>query len=90
MKWYEIIKSIEKLLRERKLESYQRFTELRELDVLMRKYFPNIVDDPKLLLQRDKKEFKAKLERMMHKKLNGAEDSIVNNFYQIIESQKNL
>ena len=35
--------------------------------------------------RRDKEEFKSNLARVLHKnKLNGAEESIINNFYQII------
>ena len=86
MNWDEIIKDVEKLLSSRNLKSpHLRSVELSNLDVTFRKYFPNIVSNPDILSRRDKEEFKSNLARVLHKnKLNGAEESIINNFYQII------
>ena len=89
MNWDEIVNSIRAELKSRNLKSVQRFNELDELDSLMRRYFPNIVANPTSLLERDKDEFKKKIARVMNKKLNDAESSIINNFYQVIKSNSN-
>lgn len=90
MTWDEVIKEVKILLNSRDLsDPFIRLRAVSNLDDTMRRYFPNIVQSPDSLLERNKDEFKQKLARVLHKdKLNGAESSIVNNFYQILEANK--
>ena len=84
MKWDDLVTSISDDLISRNLKSSQRLNELSKLDSMMRKYFPNIVATPSILLDRDINEFKKKVARVLNKKLNDAESSIINNFYQFL------
>ena len=90
MTWDEVIKEVKILLNSRDIsDPFIRLRAVSNLDDTMRRYFPNIVQSPDSLLERNKDEFKQKLARVLHKdKLNGAESSIVNNFYQILEANK--
>lgn len=84
MEWDDLVTSISDDLISRNLKSSQRLNELSKLDSMMRKYFPNIVANPSILLDRDINEFKKKVARVLNKKLNDAESSIINNFYQFL------
>jgi len=90
MTWDDLIDSVRNTLALRDLKDPSiRGRALSNLDSIMRRYFPNIITSPELLLEKDKNEFKKKLARVMSKdELNGAESSIVNNFYQILEASK--
>lgn len=90
MTWDDLIVSVRNMLALRDLKDPSiRGRALSNLDSIIRRYFPNIVQSPHSLLERNKDEFKQKLARVLHKdKLNGAESSIVNNFYQILEADK--
>lgn len=87
MTWDELIKIVRDHLYSRNLKSSQRLSTLSNLDTHMRKYYPNIVKSPKILLDRDREIFKKQLAKDLHKEqLNGAEKSIINNFYDILKS----
>ncbi|WP_448509984.1 hypothetical protein [Immundisolibacter sp.] len=88
MNWTDLIKAVKDLLLSKDLSDPSiRLRALTNLDGIVRKSYPNIVNTPILLLQKDKNEFKAQLAKVQNKTvLNGAESSIVNNFYQILKA----
>lgn len=83
MTWNEIKQSIISDLQNRGLANPSiRINALARLEQIMRQNFSELVADPTKLRQIDKNEFKARLAR--HKangKLNGAEESVVNEIY---------
>ena len=89
MLWIELKAKIIQLIEEKELADKNiRLNALKSLEHLIKSNFPDIYRNPDSLLQKDKNEFKKELAK--HKKLNGAESSVVNNFYQILQSQTNV
>lgn len=85
MEWFELKSKVRQLLLSRKLSSPNiRLNALNNLEELFRKHFPDVVSDPNTLLRYDKASFKELVAR--YKKLNSAENSIINNLYQLLES----
>lgn len=92
MTWDNLIKEVQNLLNSKNLSDPSiRGRALANLDKIMRRIYPEIVKNPASLLSKNKKEIKAQLAKVQNKiVLNGAESSIVNNFYQILlKSNKN-
>ena len=85
MMWIELKSKVKKLLLDRDLAKPNiRLNALEKLEQLIKSNFSQIYKNPVLLLQIEKEEFKNKL--MKYKKLNSAESSVVNNFYQILSN----
>jgi hypoxanthine-DNA glycosylase len=88
MLWIELESKIRQLLEERGLAKPSiRLNALNKLGRVIKSKFPNIYSNPDSLLQIDKNKFKEMLSQ--YKKLNSAESSIVNTFYQILLPQTN-
>jgi hypothetical protein len=90
MLWIELKSKVMQLLEDRDLADPSiRKNALAKIDLLIKLHFPNIRDNPFALLAYDKNKFKEMLSQYKpNKKLNSAESSIVNNFYQILSPQK--
>jgi hypothetical protein len=83
MNWNEIKQSIITDLQSRGLSNPNiRINALASLERLMMQNFKELIADPTKLRQIDKNEFKERLARhKANEKLNGAEDSVVNEIY---------
>ncbi len=87
MKWFEIRSEIERKLLSRKLETPERrLKELDNLEKLFSTHFQDFIRNPQQMFgSTDKTIFKNKVAK--HKsngKLNGAEISLINEIYKII------
>jgi len=84
MNWIELKEKIIKLLYERNLSNPNiRLNALLRLEGIIKSNFRDIYNNPSILLQIDKNKFKEMISS--YKKLNSAESSIINNFYQLLE-----
>jgi hypothetical protein len=84
MNWIEIKKSITDSLLSRGLrDPNRRIGELDNIEELLKQHFPDFIKNPKEMFGKtDKNEFKSKFAKFkQNKKLNGAEDSIINEIY---------
>jgi len=85
MKWIELKSKVRQLLLSRNLANPNiRLNALNNLEDLFKSYFPEVISDPHTLLKYDKNRFKELVSK--RKKLNSAESSVINNFYQILEN----
>ncbi len=83
MNWNEIKQAIIQDLESRGLSDPSiRINALSRVEGIMKLHYTEIISDPAKLLSIDKKEFKLQLAKHKpNEKLNGAEDSIVNEIY---------
>jgi len=85
MKWVELKSKVRHLLLSRNLANPNiRLNALNNLEELFKNYFPEVIADPHTLLNYDKNRFKELVSK--RKKLNSAESSVINNFYQLFEN----
>lgn len=85
MNWFELKNRIINLLLSRDLANPNiRINALSRLEGILKTHFNDIYNNPSLLLKIDKNDFKEKISK--YKKLNSAESSVINNFYQILET----
>ena len=85
MNWSNLKERVIQLLSERNLADPNiRLRALSRLEEILRLHFNDIYNNPSLLLQIEKNKFKEMVS--FYKKLNSAESSIINNFYQILEN----
>lgn len=83
MHWIELKTKVKQILNQRDLSNPGiRLNALERLEGIIRSHFINIYNNPLTLLQIDKNKFKEMISH--YKKLNSAESSIINNFYQIL------
>jgi len=89
MFWIELKSKIIHLLEQRDLAKPSiRLNALDKLEFIIKSQFPDFYKNPVSLLKIDREKFKEMLSRHKpNRKLNQAESSIVNNFYQILSSQ---
>lgn len=88
MTWYELKSFVMVLLCSRDLKNPRiRLNALESLEKLIKVHFPDIFSNPTKLLIIDKNSFKDKLSH--YKKLNSAESSVINNFYELLSSIEN-
>jgi hypoxanthine-DNA glycosylase len=89
MSWIELKSNVNQLLKERDLTNPNiRFNALDKLERLIKTNFPKIYNNPTTLIQIDKNAFKVMLSQ--YKKLNSAESSVINNFYDVLSNSKCL
>lgn len=83
MSWIEIKRSIINDLNNRGLAKPNiRINALEGLEAIMKSHFKEILADPSLLKKIDKKVFKEQLAKYKsNRKLNGAEESVINEIY---------
>ncbi len=86
MLWVELKLSVRKVIRARELANHNiRLNALDRVDEIVKAHFRHVVDNPEVLLTIGKNEFKDQLS--MYKDLSGAESSVINNLFQILESK---
>jgi hypothetical protein len=91
MNWIQLKKSVQELLSQRKLSNPQiRLNALDNLEEIICNHFNEIYNNPSALLNYEINDFKEKISTFKdNKKLNDAEKSIINNFYQILKASEN-
>jgi len=86
MTWYELKHRVIQILLSRNLADPSiRINALNNLEGIFSSHFPSIINNPFVILNYDKNEFKNKIsEHKINKTLNSAESSVINNFYQLL------
>lgn len=88
MNWEQLKSKVRNLLLSRNLSDPNiRLNALKNLDYLFSKRYPEIINNPSLLLYHKKNDLKDELAKLKsNKKLNSAESSVINNLYKIIST----
>lgn len=88
MNWEQLKSKVRNLLISRNLSDPNiRLNALKNLDYLFSKRYPEIINNPSLLLNHKKNDLKDELAKLKsNKKLNSAESSVINNLYQILST----
>ena len=89
MNWFQLRNIIRKEIEEANLKSPKtRIGGLESVDELIRTHFPDISKNPSLIRKISKEKLKAMLSGKKGRALNGAEESIVNNIYKLLDKEE--